>query len=45
MNDSGFGGVIVIFRSPPSSAIAFVACSESRAFPCHPSLSARKETP
>ena len=43
MNDSGFAGVIVMSRSPPSSTIAFSDCSGDSAFPCQPSWSARKE--
>ncbi len=45
IRSSGFGGVIVMFLGPPSSAMAFSASSLDRALPCQPSLLARKETP
>ena len=45
MNDSGLGGVIVRFRTPPSSSIAAAAWSSDNAFPCQPSALARSDTP
>ena len=45
IHGSGFGGVIVIDRMPPSSSIARSAISGGSALPCQPSLSAISDTP